>query len=169
MSKEKPIWSGKRIMERWNSSPTELASFIYHGLPAFRMEKGSFIQVKPEEIQHYDENQMTDLLFRPLDIEEFEKQPGIIELMADRGGHLSPQEARELGGLREEKKKWDASIQVAVQAGVHFANQGGTIIRNDLSDYIFAIDRNIPNTTIDKIWRALPGKYKKGSGRPRKE
>ena len=169
MAKDKPIWSGKRVMERWNSSPTELASFIYQGLPAFRMEKGKYIEVKPEEIQHYDDQHMTDLLFRPVDVEEFEKRPGFMELIVDRGAVLAAQEARELGELRKEKAKWDSSIAAAVQAGVHFANLDREIIRDELKDFIYKTDKTIPNTTIDKIWKALPDKYKKGAGRPRKE
>jgi len=75
MTKDKPFWSGQRVMERWKSSPTELASFICDGLPAFRIEKGKPVQIKPEEIQYYDEEHMTDLLFRPVDVEEFENHP----------------------------------------------------------------------------------------------
>jgi hypothetical protein len=78
-------------------------------------------------------------------------------------------EPRELGGLREEKKKWDSSIVAAVQAGVHFANLDREIIRDELQDFINRMDKNVPNTTIDKIWKALPDKYKKGPGRPKKE
>jgi hypothetical protein len=54
-------------------------------------------------------------------------------------------------------------------AGVYFANLGHQIIRGDLQDFINKTDKKIPNTTIDKIWKALPDKYKKGAGRPRKE
>jgi len=169
MAKDKPIWSGKRVMERWDSSSTELASFIYQGLPACRMENGKYVEVKPEEIKDYDGEHMTDLLFRPVDVEEFEKQPGLIDLLLDRGVALSAQEARELGGLREEKKKWDSSIVAAVQVGVNFANLGRQIIRDELKDFIYKTDKTMPNTTIDKIWKALPDKYKKGSGRPKKE
>jgi hypothetical protein len=169
MAKDKPIWSGKRIMDRWNSSPTELASLICDGLRAFRIEKGERIGVKPEEIQHYDNQHMTDLLFRPVDVEEFEKRFGLMKVLVDKGAALSAEDARELGQLREEKKKWDSSIVAAVQAGVHFANLDREIIRDELKDFIYKTDKTIPNTTIDKIWKALPDKYKKGAGRPKKE
>jgi hypothetical protein len=74
MEKDKIIWSGRRIMDRWRSSPTELASFIYQGLRAFRMKNGNFHEVKHEEVNNFDDKNMTDLLFRPVDIEEFEKR-----------------------------------------------------------------------------------------------
>jgi hypothetical protein len=169
MAKDKPVWSGKRVMERWNSSPTELTSSIYRGLRAFRMEKGKYFEAKPEEIEHYDEEHMTDLVFRPVDVEEFEKEPEFIDLMQDYVRVLTAQEARELGELRKEKAKWNSSIAVAVQAGIHFANFGRQIIRDELQDFINKMDKNIPNTTIDKIWKAVPDKYKKGPGRPKKE
>ena len=169
MAQDKPIWSGKRIMDRGNSSPTELASLICQGLPACRMEGGKYIEVKPEEIQHYDDQHMTDLLFRPVDVEEFEKRPGFMELIVDRGAVLAAHEAREIGELRKEKAKWDSSIAAAVLAGVYFANLDREIIRADLQDFINKIDKHIPNTTINEIWKALPAKYKQGPGRPRKE
>jgi len=169
MAKEKPIWSGQRVMERWKSSPTELASLICDGLRAFRIETGKRIEVKPEEIQRYDHEHMTDLLFRPVDVEEFEKQPGLMEVLVDRGAALAPPEARELRDLRKEKAKWDSSIAAAVQAGAHFATFGRQIIRDDLQDFINKMDKNIQNETIAKIWNALPDKYKKGPGRPKKE
>jgi hypothetical protein len=169
MAKDKPVWSGKRVMERWSSSSTELASFIYQGLPACRMENGKYVAVKPEEIEGYDEKHMTDLLFRPVDIEKFENEAGVMDLMMERGAAMSAEDARELGRLREEQKKWDSSVAAAVIAGVHFANLGHQIIRGDLQDFINKTDKTIPNTTIDKIWKALPEKYKKGAGRPRKK
>jgi hypothetical protein len=167
MAKDKPIWSGKRIMDRWNSSPTELASLICDGLRAFRIEKGERIGVKPEEIQHYDDQHMTDLLFRPVDVEEFEKRFGLMKVLVDQGVALSAEDARELGQLREEKKKWDASIDVAVQTGIHCAKRDDVITRDQLTDFIVKIGV-LPDTTIDKIWKALPEKYRKASGRPKK-
>jgi hypothetical protein len=167
MAKDKPIWSGKRVMRRWSCSPTELASLICDSLRAFRIEKGERIEVKPEEIQHYDEQHMTDLLFRPVDVEEFEKRPGLMEVLVDRGAALAPPEARELGQLREEKKKWDASIDVAVQTGIHCVKRGDVITRDQLTDFIVKI-AVLPDTTIDKIWKALPDQYRKASGRPKK-
>ena len=38
-----------------------------------------------------------------------------------------------------------------------------------LYNKIMKIDPKIPNTTMDKIWKALPSKYKSGPGRPRNE
>jgi hypothetical protein len=169
MAKDKPIWSGKRIMERWDSSPTELGSFIYQGLRAYRMEGGAFHLVKPEELNKFDSDRMTDLMFTPNDVETFENESELAKILKERVAALAEVEAHELTELRKQKAKWDSSIAAAVLAGVHFANLGRQIIRDELQDFINGMDSNIPNTTINEIWKALPDKYKKGPGRPKKE
>jgi hypothetical protein len=156
-------------MERWDSSPTELASFIYQGLRALRMEDGAFHQVRPEELNKFDSDHMTDLVFTPKDVEEFENESELAEILKERVSALVETEAHELTDLKRQKAKWDSSIAAAVQVGVHFANLDREIIRDELQDFINRMDKNIPNATIDKIWKNLPEKYKKGPGRPKKE
>lgn len=118
MAKDKLIWSGKRVMERWDISSTELGSWIYHGLPAYQMIKGEFLQIPPEEINHFSEDHMTDFVFRPSDIEAFEKEHGLLRPQQPVESHLSAKDAQELGRLRDEKLKWDSSIVAAVHVGI---------------------------------------------------
>jgi hypothetical protein len=168
MAKDKPIWSGKRIMERWDSSPTELGSFIYQGLRAFRMEGGAFHQIRPEELNKFDSDSMTDLLFTPNDVQTFENESELAETLKERVAALAEAEAHELTDLKKQKAKWNSSILAAVKAGIFCAESGGEIIRKDLEALIYKIDKDIPNQTINEIWEALPDKYRKGSGRPKK-
>jgi len=171
MSQVERFWSGQRLLDRWNAPPTELASFIYQGLPAYKMEKGGFHQIKPEEVMQFDMDHMTDLLFMRTDIEDFEKANKLptkdesdannIELIA--------KDARELGRLKNEQEKWHSSIKAAVQVGIFCANMARAVVREEVDNLVNNIDEAIPFTTIDKMWKALPDKYRKGAGRPRKE
>jgi hypothetical protein len=165
------FWSGQRILERWNVPPTELASFIYQGLPAYKMGKGEFYQIKPEEVTQFDMDYMTDLLFKRTDIEDFEKANELPtkDESDENNRELSAKDARDLGRLRNEQEKWHSSIAVAVEVGLFCANIGRPVVRKEVSDFVNDIDSAIPFTTIDKMWKALPDKYKKGAGRPRNE
>jgi len=165
------FWSGQRILERWNVPPTELASFIYQGLPAYKMEKGKILKMEPEEIHDFDSSHMTDLLFMRADIEDFEKANKLPTKDESDANNieLTAEEARELGRLRNEKNKWDSSIIAALHIGMYCSGLDHPITHDELTDVVYKIDDKIPDTTIDKMWKALPDKYRKGAGRPRKE
>ncbi|RLB12768.1 MAG: hypothetical protein DRG82_16685 [Deltaproteobacteria bacterium] len=171
MGKGNLFWSGQRVMERWSIYSTELAAHIYNGLPAFRMENGEFLQVSPEEVNYFDANHMTDFVFNPDDVIGFEKEHGITPIPDPEleNAKLAAEDARELGFLRKEKAKWDISIEAAVQVAIFCSTLGRPVLKKEVTDEIWKINSTIPDTTIDKIWQALPQKYKKGPGRPRKE
>jgi hypothetical protein len=167
MPKVWPLWSAKRLMKRWRCSRAELLSLTFHGLPPFWFRKGEPLDVKPEEIEDCDSSNFAELLFRPRDVLALESDPEFMEVM--KGDiPMAAQEARELGQLREEKKKWDASIRAAVETGIHCANLSDLMTRDQLTDFIVKTE-SLPDTTIDKIWKALPDKYKKKAGRPKKK
>jgi hypothetical protein len=135
------------------------------------MEKGKILKMEPEEIHDFDSSHMTDLLFMRADIEDFEKaNDWPIKDESDANNiKLTAKDARELGRLENEQEKWDRSIEAAVQVGIFCANMGRTVVKREVVDEVIKIDRDIPDTTIDKMWKALPDKYRKGAGRPRKE
>ena len=86
---------------------------------------------------------------------------------------LSANEARELGRLRREKSNWNDSIEAAVQIGI-YCNQLSVgdkkITRDNLSNKLFELGfKDLPDTTIEKIWKAIPEKHRKKAGRPSKE
>jgi hypothetical protein len=70
--------------------------------------------------------------------------------------------------LRIEKKKWDASIVAAVHIGIFCEKLDHPITRSELENEIFKIS-DLPYTTIEKIWRTIPDKYRKSAGRPKKQ
>ncbi|MCK4815709.1 hypothetical protein KA005_08065 [bacterium] len=78
-------------------------------------------------------------------------------------------ESRELGQLRAEKSKWDESIKAAVHIGQWLATLDNSIIRQNFLDEIQNQRFKLSATTEDKIWKAIPDKYKHGSGRPPKK
>ena len=171
MSKDTPSWSGERVLERWNASPTELALFIYRGLTAYYMEKGVIDKLNPEELNRFDRAQMTDLLFVPSEIESFEKENDelIQGLKNEANGGLKGKEAQELGRLRSEKDKWDASIVAALRIGLYCAHLDDAITRAELADEVYKMDPKIPDTTVEKIWKAIPVDKRKDAGRPKKK
>jgi hypothetical protein len=152
-------------MKRWNCSKDELLAIIPHGLPAFRTQKGEPVVVGVEEFEDYDSAKFAKLLFRPKDVQTLESDPEFIDVMHG-DVPMDAEDARELGRLRGEKTKWDASILAAVQAGIHCSEMDDEITRDQLTDFIVKIEK-LPDTTIDKIWQALPDKYKKKAGRPK--
>lgn len=171
MEKNGLAWSGKRLMERWGIYSTELGSYIYEGLPAYRMEGGKFHQVPPEEVNHFDADHMTDFVFNPEDVLNFEKEHGLIPIQDSKsdGDKLPPEDARELGQLRAQKERMDITIAAAVHVGIFCAEIGRPIVRREAQDFVNEFDMHVTDISIDKMWRALPEKYRKGPGRPRKE
>jgi len=81
---------------------------------------------------------------------------------------LTGKERQELGSLRQEKEKWDASIKAAVHATLFFRDRGGKIIKDALKDELHRF--GLPDTTVEKIRVALREKgLTHGPGRPKKE
>jgi hypothetical protein len=79
---------------------------------------------------------------------------------------ITAKEKRELGTLRQEKKKWETAIEATVEA-MEFA-QGSRITHDQLIDRLHPF--KLPESTIKLIWKALRGKgLTKGPGRPPKE
>ncbi len=82
---------------------------------------------------------------------------------------LLPEERRELGRLRLEKEKWDASIKAAVVAGM-VASEGQSMTKDQLRG---ALKQNgvpwaeMPDTTFNKIWAAIPERLRNRGGRPK--
>ncbi len=108
--------------------------------------------------------------FRIEDIKHLEKKYGMTEVKGGNG--LSSEDARELGRLRRERSKWDDSIKASLQIGLfcnEVSKESKKITRDMLTDKLFELGFNeLPKTTIEKIWKAIPEKYRKKAGRPPK-
>jgi hypothetical protein len=83
---------------------------------------------------------------------------------------LTGKEKQELGRLRAEKAKMDATVLAAIDVGRFIQkkeDQGKLIVRKDIDDCVYRLDKNIPQTRIDMIWKSIPVSCKKGPGRPK--
>jgi len=82
---------------------------------------------------------------------------------------LTGKEKRALGQLRREKEKWDSSINAAVQIGIYCKEQDRIFLRDEIKDKVYDIDKKLPHTTFEKIWKALPAQYRHQGGKPKKQ
>ena len=82
---------------------------------------------------------------------------------------LTGGERKELGQLKREKEKWDDSIRATVVATQYCVSQGRPVTRdetwNELRNHRLG---EIPGTTFEKIWKAIPQKCRHAGGRPKK-
>lgn len=83
---------------------------------------------------------------------------------------LTGEEKRELSQLRRQKEKWDQSIQASAKASQFAFSENRRITRNELwtelKNHGF---KDIPDTTFEKIWKAIPEQYRNQGGRPKEK
>jgi hypothetical protein len=88
------------------------------------------------------------------------------ELINFKKQEIKGNDKRELGRLKREKKKWDLSIKAALEVGLLCNQSEEPLKRADLRDFLYNKNFDLPDTTIEKIWKAIPEKLKKSAGRP---
>ena len=160
--------SGKQLMKKWNIDAIQIATLIEQGLPAYLNhepygidEAGDYIEIAAW---------INDILFKPSDIEFFESEnQGLINDSSENDMKLSAKDARLLGQLKREKETWDKSLAVAVQVGIFCAQEDREVKRDEIFDFVHQLDDKIPKTTIEKILKVIPAKYRKSAGAPQKK
>jgi hypothetical protein len=191
--------SGKELLKRWAITPFELGMLIKEGNLkaynkfgdledieqlvtgcniAFALQPGlTMDKIEDLNLAGVD-TFVSDLYFKESELVRFESRNE--ELMVRKPFNetettpkpLQPDEARELGRLRNEKSKWDNSVEAAVHIGIYckeLDKKGHKITRSMLIDEINVIGfKDLPTTTIEKIWKAIPQKFRKKAGRPPK-
>lgn len=93
-----------------------------------------------------------------------------IKNITDSGGKVDPGSAAELGALRLEKIKWDKSIDAATKVGLLFYEQGlekQSTKEAFMKEFVDHLE-DLPGSTIERIYKALPPGYKQLGGRPKK-
>jgi hypothetical protein len=155
-------------MEKWGKDTTELLSIVYQGLPSYEAIEGEFCRMDADDLKDTAPYRMSEALFKPSDVEAFEHENEWLFNDSSKSS-LSPEEARELGRLRREKDKWDSSVEAAVTMALFCRDLGHPITKAQLQDEIYKIDSDLPMSTIEMIWKALPEDLKQGAGRPRKK
>ncbi len=89
----------------------------------------------------------------------------------ENSGGLLGKERQELGRLKKEKITMDLTVEAAIAVGKYIEkakSEGRLIVKGEISDLINHIDRKIPDTRIDLIWKSIPDDIKSGPGRPKK-
>ena len=166
--------SSKELMGRWKVDEIRLSQIIgLKHLPAYIIDERTDECMPADEFAAMfeppilsDKSLVSDMLFEIKDVENFEKENPEFK---KRGEDLSGKEQRELGQLRREKEKWDRSIEAAVMVGMFCPERKNVLIKDELVKYLIEIGAgDLPDTTMDRIWGAIPQKYRKTAGRPRK-
>ena len=153
----------QKTFEPWKPYPFEIATNKLHELYDLMYDPGDYDESKKDEL-------LNSLFFKMEDVMHFEDKEKNNGMESNR---LPKNDARELGRLRQEKSKWDNSIKAAVLIGIfcdQLSTEGIKITKAKLQDEIHKIGfKDLPKTTIEKIWKALPEQHRKKAGRPPKE
>jgi len=91
---------------------------------------------------------------------------------SDSSSKADPKIAAELGSLRLEKDKWDASIDAATKIGLLFYEKGlekQPTKEAFIKAFVEHLGDELPGSTIERIYKALPSGYKQLGGRPKKD
>jgi hypothetical protein len=165
-----------RLMKRWNLYDYELRQVIDSGVLSV-YEAFTSIEPKPDEViedgytklndDRIKDYELGEMRFKIDDIEKFENEnPNFIQSDSLK---MTAKQSREFGQLKLEKKKWDQSIKAAVEATLFCKDQKIPVTRNQLWDHLLKNKLgDIPDTTFEKIWKAIPQKYRSKGGRPKK-
>ena len=171
-SSDQEILSHKEVLQRWDRDINILKKFVMsRDLPAYDSSGVWFDPLSPEA-QHLGINPK-NYIYLKSEVEELEiRKPWLskdtIESDDDNQQSLNAKERREFGQLKREKEKWDASIKVAVEIGIFCQEQNKKIKRAEIRDKAYEANPNIHDTTIEKIWKAIPKQYRSTGGRPKK-
>jgi hypothetical protein len=156
---EKERWiSWTFLMKRWDVDVYGMYACIEEGLPCYDRDRTIF---------HWEDGcEKTPEHFKMDDVERFEvEHPYLFEY---GNVSLDAKEKRELGQLRSEKEKWEASLKVAVEIGIYCREQDRRMTIGELDTKMRQIDKDIQDATIRRIRKAIPPKYKSKGGRPKK-
>ncbi len=164
-----PRWVlADELMDRWNRNRYELDELIRNfNLPAYRYTERKNELINTNSIFP---GMVPNLVFNLTDVEQFEKKhPELLPKESRKEKSLTSEEAIELGRLRTEKTKWNDSIVAAVKAALFCSRQGRPVTRKQLHDELYRLKLDlIPNTTFDRIWKAIPQDLRHLGGAPKK-
>ena len=157
---EKERWiSWEFLLKRWAIESHALYFCIEEGLPCYNRDRS---------IIHWEDGcEETPEYFKMGDIEKFELEHSY--LFEYGNVSLDAKEKRELGQLRSEKEKWEASLKVAVEIGIFCREQDRRMTSGELDTKMRQIDKDIQDATIRRIRKAIPRDFISQGGRPKKE
>ena len=163
--------SGRELIERWRVRPIDLQTMISEGKLYYTFD-GQQLECG------YIYGSLGEVYFPKNDIHEYEKkhpelkpqEKTLVEQTEsqDDNSPLDSNERQELGRLRNEKIKWDASIKVALEIGRWLASVSKKIKKAEFDNKVYRLNSKLPNSTRDKIWSIVSSDYKNTAGRPKK-
>jgi len=164
MKKNDQWMYGEFVRNQWGFEERTFTTIVYDNkIPAYdiyneRLEADEAFHIHPDGLK-----------FRSEDIENFQlENEHLFKNKTDiREQIMDAKASQELGRLRREKEKWDSAIDVAVKIGLFCHEQNKKLKRKEVWDHVIHIDKNLPDTTIEKIWRAIPKQYRSQGGRPK--
>jgi hypothetical protein len=159
MSRKEKWMFQEFILLRWKISQYTFYRIISEGFPCYDEDEKEFFSEEDDERSAYK--------FKFSDVVKFENDnPHLFEHLE---GDLDAKDKRQLGQLKREKEKWNASLDVAIQIGVFCREQTIPVTRSMVWDKVFEIDNTLPDAVIERIWKSIPEQYKSKGGRPKKE
>ena len=159
MSKKERWIFQEFLLKRWGIDQYTLSRILEDGLPCYDTDNQVFMWE--------DGIDKDTVKYRMDDVEKYEEEHP--HIFGAEWQVLDAKEKRELGQLRREKEKWDASINVAVQIGIFCMEHGPNLTRKVIWDIAYEIDNDLPNTTLERIWKSIPANLKSKGGRPSKK
>lgn len=141
------------------------------------IDQVSYLHLEPEPQDDKKYHYLKDVLFLREQAQGYGKKIGMPPIdpnsYEDKNAEqaaLSGKERQELGRLKHEKEKWDASIHASVAVAVYCIersseNPENRPTRKEIADFLFKF--KLPDTTTNKIIKAIPTKYRHSGGRPK--
>lgn len=171
--------SAKELMERWNINHVTLSqipinAFILTGpIDPFQCISESFNNIR--KILPYSKEDFEKAVYDIYDVELYEyNHPEVVPKPDDAEKEPDPdftgKQRQEYGRLRAEKISMDASIRASIEVGKlvqRKLDSGEKLKKSDVVDLINKVEKEIPSTRIDQIWREIPDTVKHGPGRPK--
>jgi hypothetical protein len=157
------------LMERWGINTLKLIELTRSGnLPAFDShlpKDNEYFEFKHGE---HTDSRLTQMgVFKMDDVERIENENP--DFLQKHPSKMTAEESREYGQLKIEKIKWDKSINAAVHATIFCIDQEKPVTRKQLRNHLSEKKlEDIPDTTFEKIWKAIPQEYRSAGGRPPK-
>jgi len=174
MAKIERWLSPVQIYKRWDIDKIALAKILDQGLAAYYLNNGEKLNVEYERDENGGEINLVfyleEVAFKFSDILLFESEnEWLINSGDETDMKLFGKDARLLGQLKREKDNWDKSLAVAVQIGIFCAQEDREAKRDEIHDLAYKLDSNISKATVEKIWKAIPVKFRKSAGAPKKK
>lgn len=163
MPSNKKFIYGEHLIKRWGISVQLFAKILEAGFPRYD-DNNNPVEYDGEDLGDWDFHR-----YFIEDIERYEDEhPEMFESVSfDEKEHIDAKEKRELGQLRREKEKWDASMKVAVRIGIFCREQDRELNWAEVYDKAQTIDSSLPEKTIRQVWNAIPPQYRSKGGYPK--